>query len=161
MKNYKFLKIPWLKTCKFPLTGCLQKICNFFAKLQFVSLCLRLSKKLNFFKIWQVEVGQNKDLVSYRKKQSFRQCAWGLRQLVLKPGFRPKGRALGMQEKSENFNSLRPILFELCKKNTRGGVKLITPSRNRVKHGFKLCSPETVQNLNNFKIAFLKSWHQH
>jgi len=69
----------------------------FFAELvQFVSLCQRLSKKLNFIKIWQVEVGQNKDLVCYRKKQSFRQCAWGLRKLVLKPGFRPKGRALGM-----------------------------------------------------------------
>ena len=94
----------------------------FFAKLvQFVSLCQRLSNKLNFIKIWQVEVGQNKDLVCYRQKKSFRQCAWGLRQLVLKPGFRPKGRALGMLEKSENFNSLRPILFELCKKNYRGG----------------------------------------
>ena len=58
-----------LKMCKFPLTGCLQKICNFFfAKLvQFVSLCQRLSKKLNFIKICQVEVGQNKDLVCYRK----------------------------------------------------------------------------------------------
>ena len=42
-----------LKMCKFPLTGCLEKICNFiFAKLvQFVSLCQRLSKKLNFIKI--------------------------------------------------------------------------------------------------------------
>ena len=69
----------------------------FFAKLvQSVSIYHRLSKKLNFIKIWQVEVGQNKDLVCYRKKQSFRQCAWELRQLVLKPGFRPKGRALGM-----------------------------------------------------------------
>ena len=70
----------------------------FFAKLvQSVSLCHRLSKKLNFIKIWQVEVGQNKDLVYYRQKQSFRQCAsvW-LRQLVLKPGFRPNGRAFGM-----------------------------------------------------------------
>ena len=38
-----------------------------------------------------------------------------------------------MQEKSENFNSLRPILYELCKKNYRGGVKLTPPSRNRVK----------------------------
>ena len=65
-------------------------------------------------------MGQNKDLVCYRKKQSFR-------QLVLKLGFRPKGRALGMQEKSENFNSLRPILFELCKKNYRGGVNLTPP----------------------------------
>ena len=26
-----------------------------------------------------------------------------------------------MLEKSENFNSLRPILFELCKKTTEGG----------------------------------------
>ena len=42
-----------LKMCKFPLTGCLQKICNFFfAKLvQSVSLCHRFSKKLNFIKI--------------------------------------------------------------------------------------------------------------
>ena len=110
MKNYTFLKSPCkilnnlifnqekLKMCKFPLTGFLQKNCNFFfAKLvQSVSLCHRLSKKLNFIKIWQVKVGQNKDLVCYRQKQSFRQCAWGLRQLVWKPGFRPKGRALGM-----------------------------------------------------------------
>ena len=62
-------------------------------------------------------MGQNKDLFCYRKNKSFRQCAWGPRQLVLKPGFRPKGRALGILEKSEKFNSLRPILFELCKKN--------------------------------------------
>ena len=82
----KFLKIlnnlifnqEKLKMCKFPLTGCLPKICNFFfAKLvQSVSLCHRLSKKLNFINIWQVKVGQNKDLVCYRQKQSFRQCAW-------------------------------------------------------------------------------------
>ena len=87
-----------LKMCKFPLTGGLQKICNFFfAKLvQSVFLCHRLSKMLNFIKIWQVKVGQNKDLVCYRQKQSIRQCAWGLRQLVLKPCFRPKGRAMGM-----------------------------------------------------------------
>ena len=42
-----------LKMCKFPLTGCLQKICNFFPQ----NLCNpfpyvhRLSKKLNFIKI--------------------------------------------------------------------------------------------------------------
>ena len=109
--------------CKFPLTVFLQIICEkFFAKLvQSISLCHRRSKKLMFIKIWQLKVSQNKDYVCYRKKQSFRQCAWGLRQLVLKPGFRPKGRALGIYEKSENFNSLRPILFELCKKNYRRG----------------------------------------
>ena len=96
--------------------------------MQSVSLCNRLSKKLSFLKVWQVKVGQNKDLVCYRKKQSFRQCAWGLRQLLLKPGFRSKGRAMGMLEKSENFNSLRPILFELCKKTTGWGVKLTPPA---------------------------------
>ena len=32
-----------------------------------------------------------------------------------------------MLEKSENFNSLRPILFELCKKNYRGGGQIDTP----------------------------------
>ena len=48
-------------------------------------------QKVKFIKTWQLQVGQNKDLVCDRKKQSFRQCAWGLRQLVLKPGFRPKG----------------------------------------------------------------------
>ena len=32
-----------------------------------------------------------------------------------------------MKEKSENFNSLRAMLFELCKKTTRGGVKLTPP----------------------------------
>jgi len=64
-----------------------------------------------------VEVGQNKDLVCYRKKSHSGSVPAGLRQLVLKPSFKPKGRALGMYEKSENFNSLRPILFELCKKN--------------------------------------------
>ena len=45
-----------LKMCKFPLRGCLQKNCIF---SQFVSLCQRLSKKLNFIKIWQVDVGQS------------------------------------------------------------------------------------------------------
>ena len=51
-----------------------------------------------------------------------------------KPGFRPKGRAIGIKEKSENFNSLRPILFELLKKKTTGkGQFDPPPSRNRVK----------------------------
>ena len=39
--------------------------------------------------MWKLTVGQIKNLVCYRKKQSFtfRQCSWGLRQLVKKPGF--------------------------------------------------------------------------
>ena len=44
-----------------------------------------------------------------------------------------------MWEKSENFNSLRPILFELCKKNYRGGGQIDPPpSRNRVNRKFLL-----------------------
>ena len=50
-----------------------------------------------------------------------------------KPGFRLNGNAMGIKENSENFNTLRPTLFEACKKTTE--VKLIfpPPSRNRVK----------------------------
>ena len=42
-----------LKMCKFSMTGCLQKICNFFfAKLvQSVSLCQMQSKKVKMIKI--------------------------------------------------------------------------------------------------------------
>ena len=40
--------------------------------------------------------GSKQGFSLFQEKQSFRQCACGLRQLVLKPGFRPKGRALGM-----------------------------------------------------------------
>ena len=36
--------------------------------VQSVSLLQRLSIKLKIIKIWQVEVGQNKDIVCYRKK---------------------------------------------------------------------------------------------
>ena len=57
-----------LKMCKFPLTGCLQKLCNFFSQ--------NLSNSFPYAKGFpKVEVSQNKDLVCYRKKQSFRQCA--------------------------------------------------------------------------------------
>ena len=95
MKNYTFLKSPLpfhfkyakilnnlifnqekLKMCKFPLTGCLQKICNFFRKT--CAICFLLSKafqKAKFYQILTSESGSKKDLVCYRKKQSFRQCA--------------------------------------------------------------------------------------
>ena len=87
--------------------------------MQSVSLCHRLFKKLNFIKIWQVKVGQNKDLVCCRQKQSFRQCAWGLRQLVLKPGFRPKGRALGIK-KSQKISTASDQCFLSYVKKLRG-----------------------------------------
>ena len=87
--------------------------------MQFVSLCQRLSKKLNFIKICQVEVGQYKDLVCYSKKQSFRQCAWGFRQLVLKAGFRPKG-GLWVCRKSQKISTASDQYFSYVK-NYRGG----------------------------------------
>ena len=85
---------------------------------------------------------QNKDLVCYRQKQSFR-------QLVLKPGFRPKGRALGMKEKSENFNSLRAILFDFCKKNYKS-------SQNKL-NNFLLNKTYRFTSRNNKKDLFSKS----
>ena len=70
--------------------------------VQSVSLCHRLSKKLNFIKIWQLKVGQNKDLVCYRKKYSG--SYYKRPFLDLKGGY-------GYLGKVRNFNSLKAILF--------------------------------------------------
>ena len=101
-----------LKMSKFPLTGRLQKNCNFFS--------------------------QNKDLVCYRKKQSFRQCAWGLRQLVLKPGFRPKGRAWVCKKSQKISIESDQYFLSYVKKTTGGGSNCPPPSRNRVKIIFSM-----------------------
>ena len=56
---------------KFPLTGCWQKNwAIFFGKTGAIT-----GFKLNFIKTRPVNVGQNQDLVCYRKKHSFRQGA--------------------------------------------------------------------------------------
>ena len=87
--------------------------------MQSVSFCHRLSKKLNFIKIWQLKVGQNKDLVCYRKKLSLRKCAWGPRQLVLKPGFKLKG-GLWVCRKSQKISTASDQYFlSYLKKNFR------------------------------------------
>ena len=89
--------------------------------MQSVSFCHRLSKKLNFIKIWQLKVGQNKDLVCYRKKLSLRKCAWGPRQLVLKPGFKLKG-GLWVCRKSQKISTASDQYFlSYVKKNYKGG----------------------------------------
>ena len=75
-------------------------------------------------KIWHVEMGQNKDLVCYRKKQSFRQCAWGLRQLVLKLGLGLKG-GLGVCKKSQKISTASDQYFLSYVKKTTGGIGLI------------------------------------
>ena len=97
--------------CKFPLTGCLQKIC---------AIRFLMSKAFQKAKFYQ-------NLIS---------------------GSGSKQRFSGLKEKS----SLRPILFELCKKNHRGGVKLTPPpSRNRVKVISTLTTqhPEILKNANH------------
>ena len=118
----------------------------FFAKLvQFVFLCQRLSKKLNFIKIWQVKVGQNKDLVCYRKKQTFRQCAWGLRQSVLKPGFRPKGEGFGYVGKVSKFQQPQT--------NTLSYVKIDPPPSAGI--GLNLVNWFTFKWFMHFDMLFL------
>ena len=71
-----------------------------------------------------MKVGQNKDLVCYRQKKSFRQCALGLRQLVLKPGLCLKG-GLWVCKKSQKISTASDQYFlSYIKKTTGGGVKL-------------------------------------
>ena len=122
MKNYTFLKSPWPMTMPF-------QICKYFCKI------------LNNLIFYQEKL-KNVQITFDRlfAKNSFRECAWGLRQLVLKPSFRPKRRALGMKEKSENFNQ---NFLSYVKKTTGGGVKLThPPSKNRVKSAEK--SPKKI-----------------
>jgi len=86
-----------LKMCRFPLTGCLQKFCSFFRKTCAIRFLMsKALQKATFYKNLTSGSGSKQRFSLLQEKQSFRQCAWGLRQLVLKPGFRPKGRALGM-----------------------------------------------------------------
>ena len=93
-----------LKMCKFPLTGCLKKICIFFAKLvKSVSLCHRLSKKLNFIQIWQVKVGQNKDLVCYRKKAVIQAVCLRTQAVSIEARFYAYREGFGYVEKVRKF----------------------------------------------------------
>ena len=125
----------------------------FFAKLvQSVSLCHRLSKKLNFNKIWQVKVGQNKDLVCYTQKQSFRQCAWGLRQLGLKPSFLGLKGGLWVCKKSQKISTAWDQYFLSYVKKLQGGGQFDPPpSRNRVNHIKK--APFLIQRLNKLALG--------
>ena len=50
-----------------------------------------------------------------------------LRQLVLKPGFRPKGRALGMYWKSQKISTASGQYFLSYVKKTTGGGGEIDP----------------------------------
>ena len=99
------------------MTGCI-----FFRKTCAIRFLMSLAfQKAKFYQNLTSESG-SKQRFSLLQAKAVIQAVWlSTQQLVLKPSFRPKGRALGMIEKSENFNSLRPILFELCKKKLQGG----------------------------------------
>ena len=78
--------------CKFPLTGCLQIVCkNFFAKLvQSVSLS-------KFYQNLTTESGSKLRFILLQEKAVIQAVCLRTQAVnVLKPGFRPEGRALGM-----------------------------------------------------------------
>ena len=60
-----------------------------------------------------------------------------------------------MLEKSENFNSLRPILFELCIKNYREGGQIDPPSRNRVNSIVSSYALSNITKLSNMGLIEL------
>ena len=112
-----------------------QNLCNLFPYVKRFQNRKILSKSDN----WKwVKI---KDLVFYRKKQSFRQCTWGLRQIVLKPGFRPKG--LWLCRKSQKISTASDQYFLSYVKQTTGWGQFDPPpptSRNRVKIIYKRSS---------------------
>ena len=115
----------------------------FAKKIAFVlfnSLCQSFSKKLNFIKIWQLEVGQNKDLVCYRKKQSFRRVV-----LVSIKG-------LWVWRKSQKISTASDQYFlSYVKKKTGGGSNWPPASRNKVWTFSRLQS----KSLKNTKYVYL------
>ena len=97
--------------------------CSFYIKIYMITINPNPAfKKAKSYQ--NLKVGQNKDLVGYRKKKSFRQCAWGLRQLVLKPGF----------SKSQTISTAADQYFLSYVKKLQGGQIDPPPtSMNRVK----------------------------
>ena len=86
---------------------------NFFAKLV-QSISLSLSKSDNGK--W---VKQRFSLL--QEKAVIQAVCLRTQAVSKKPGFRPNGRAIGIKEKSENFNSLSQYFLSYWKKNYREG----------------------------------------
>ena len=87
----------------------------FFAKLVQFFFMLKAFQKAKFYQ------NLTKDLVCYRKKHSFRQCAWGLRQLVLKPG-------CGYVRKVRKFQQPQTNTFWVMQKKLQGGSNWPPPT---------------------------------
>ena len=121
-----------LKMCKFPLTGCLQILSqNFFAELvQSVSLCHRLSKKLQVIKIWQLKVGQNRDLVCYRKSSHSGSVPEDSASQYKSPVL-CRDRGLSVFRKSQKISTASDqYLLSKCKKKLPSNPFPPTKSRN-------------------------------
>ena len=94
------------------LTGCLQKIAIFFRKTCAIRfLMLKAFQKAKFYQNLTSGSGSKQRFSLLQEKQSFRQCAWGHRQLILKPGFRPKGEGFGYVGKVSKFQQPKTNTF--------------------------------------------------
>ena len=96
-----------------------------------LSCVLGFSKKLKIMKIWQLKVDQNKDLVCYKKSSHSDIVPENSESFYKSPVLNPK-EGLWVYRKTENVNSLRPTLFELCKKNCRWGGTNCLPPPSRI-----------------------------
>ena len=74
---------------------------------------------------------QNKDLVCYKKSSHSDIVPENSESFYKSPVLNPK-EGLWVYRKTENVNSLRPTLFELCKKNCRWGGTNCLPPPSRI-----------------------------
>ena len=86
-----------LKMCKFPLTGCLQKICNFFRKTCAIRfLMLKAFQKAKFYQNLTSGSGSKQRFSLLQEKAVIQALCLRAQAVSIKAGFRPKWSALGM-----------------------------------------------------------------
>jgi len=87
-----------LKMCKFPLTGCFaKKLAIFFRKT--CAIRFLMSKAFQKAKLYQKltsESGSKQRFSLLQERAVIQAVCLRIQAVVLKPGFRPKGRAMGM-----------------------------------------------------------------
>ena len=103
--------------CKFPLTGCLQNICNFFfAKLvQSVSLCHRLSKKLKFYQNLTSESGSKQRFSLIQEKAVIQAVCLRTQAVSI------KARFLAYRKSQKISTAADQYFLSYVKKTTGGG----------------------------------------